>query len=621
VELGVPLDDTIRLITANSQPLKVRVSGKIIYDEDGTPMLNIIFIASSKKMQSYDDLLNYTTHAIYISDADTYEMLYLNRTGAKLFGQEGESYLGKKCYEVLYGYKSPCQFCKVEKMSDEKFLERDSYSAMLGKTFHLWGKLLKWENATAHVEYMEDVSEARRISNQNANLTKQLSMVIENIPSAMGLYRFDGSKVSLVTYNQAFFELMGYSEKNMNAAKNGDTMINIHPEDALTLMEKSKDGIFRSRTLKHTYRVFSDAKGQYIWVKLNGLVVPELDGTKLCYITYVDVSEERNALEKLGETSGLLQAALHSANVAVGEIEVENNRLIRLKSSRDSANSELIIENMPESVIEKGYIHQDSVEDFRELYRQMYRGENCQKDIMVTTKGRADAWWERIIFTPVFNSNGVFTKAISTSMDVSEQKKLEAIYKELETIRAETADGLMLNISKNKVDSMYSTSDVFISLNTGDVDDFLKNTLNNIPTAEKRREFLAIYTRPALLRAYSLGKTVLSLETLYNVGEKGKDVYRYSELNLRLTKHPYTGDIMGYAYLLDVHDRHTMQTVVDKIVSQDFSFIMLLDMEKNSTKLISGKMSVYKEQESNITYDQSIIKFFDKYVVEEDRER
>jgi putative nucleotidyltransferase with HDIG domain len=45
--------------------------------------------------------------AIYVSDPNTYEILYANRTIEKDFGYV----VGKRCYEVFQGLKSPCPFC------------------------------------------------------------------------------------------------------------------------------------------------------------------------------------------------------------------------------------------------------------------------------------------------------------------------------------------------------------------------------------------------------------------------------------------------------------------------------------------------------------------------------
>lgn len=49
---------------------------------------------------------------VAMSDPDTYNLVYLNKALRHDLGlTEDEDITGKKCYEVLEGAKSPCEFC------------------------------------------------------------------------------------------------------------------------------------------------------------------------------------------------------------------------------------------------------------------------------------------------------------------------------------------------------------------------------------------------------------------------------------------------------------------------------------------------------------------------------
>lgn len=45
---------------------------------------------------------------VYVADPDTYEILFAND---KFIGVFGVNAVGKNCYEVIHGLKSPCIFC------------------------------------------------------------------------------------------------------------------------------------------------------------------------------------------------------------------------------------------------------------------------------------------------------------------------------------------------------------------------------------------------------------------------------------------------------------------------------------------------------------------------------
>lgn len=52
---------------------------------------------------------------VYVSDPDTYEILYVNKPVEDVFGDV----IGKTCYEVFQGFDSPCSFCTNDRILGE----------------------------------------------------------------------------------------------------------------------------------------------------------------------------------------------------------------------------------------------------------------------------------------------------------------------------------------------------------------------------------------------------------------------------------------------------------------------------------------------------------------------
>ena len=56
----------------------------------------------------FQAIFDYLDHPVYISDPKTYEILYFNKKIEEIVsGIE----MGRKCYQVLQGFDSPCFFC------------------------------------------------------------------------------------------------------------------------------------------------------------------------------------------------------------------------------------------------------------------------------------------------------------------------------------------------------------------------------------------------------------------------------------------------------------------------------------------------------------------------------
>ena len=62
--------------------------------------------------------MNEISELIYISDPETYDLLFINESGRKAFGCD--SIEGKKCYKVLQGLDHPCPFCTNSRLKDNE---------------------------------------------------------------------------------------------------------------------------------------------------------------------------------------------------------------------------------------------------------------------------------------------------------------------------------------------------------------------------------------------------------------------------------------------------------------------------------------------------------------------
>ncbi|ABI39295.1 diguanylate cyclase [Shewanella sp. MR-4] len=71
--------------------------------------------ADTDHNQAIETILNSLDVLVYVSDLNTYDLLYLNSYGASVWGDAK----GKKCYQVLQSAQnSPCQFCTNPKLVD-----------------------------------------------------------------------------------------------------------------------------------------------------------------------------------------------------------------------------------------------------------------------------------------------------------------------------------------------------------------------------------------------------------------------------------------------------------------------------------------------------------------------
>lgn len=89
---------------------------------------------------------------IYISDVDTYELLYVNDTSCKTLKASRSNIIGKLCYEVIQGRTSPCPFCTNKRLRTDKSYEWEYFNPILGRIFMIKNRLINWNGHRARIE-------------------------------------------------------------------------------------------------------------------------------------------------------------------------------------------------------------------------------------------------------------------------------------------------------------------------------------------------------------------------------------------------------------------------------------------------------------------------------------
>lgn len=122
-------------------------------------------------------LLNEISKLVYVSDPETYELLFVNQTGCQTLHLE--NYKHKKCYEVLQGKTSPCEFCTNDRLCDDNFYTWEFTNPSIGRHFLLKDKIIQWHGKTARMEIAFDITE-RELQKQELKNMLDVQTLITN---------------------------------------------------------------------------------------------------------------------------------------------------------------------------------------------------------------------------------------------------------------------------------------------------------------------------------------------------------------------------------------------------------------------------------------------------------
>jgi PAS domain S-box-containing protein len=101
--------------------------------------------------------------SIYISDTDTFEILYANRAMQEKFGK---NFIGSTCYKELQGKDAPCDFCTNRLILKNKGVPYrwEFHNSMIGRDFLIVDRIIKWpDGRDVRFEIAIDITERKRI--------------------------------------------------------------------------------------------------------------------------------------------------------------------------------------------------------------------------------------------------------------------------------------------------------------------------------------------------------------------------------------------------------------------------------------------------------------------------
>lgn len=99
---------------------------------------------------------------VYITDPDTYEIIFMNKNFVDLVGEDAT---GKKCYKAFQALEEPCSFCTNEALfkSSNNIYKWEHHNKLLDKHFFITDQLIKWpDGRKVRFEIATDITEKKK---------------------------------------------------------------------------------------------------------------------------------------------------------------------------------------------------------------------------------------------------------------------------------------------------------------------------------------------------------------------------------------------------------------------------------------------------------------------------
>lgn len=314
---------------------------------------------------------------IFVSDPDTYEMYYMNEVGRKITGVY--DYRGRKCYEVVQGRTSPCEFCTNYKLVKNQFYVWGKENTHLKGYSILRERLIPWKGKMARLELAINISREK-----NELFGYRNSEILEN--TNLGLW--------MIYMNPETGQCAMFGDKVMTrllGAKGGLT-----PEEYyLHWYNRINDGYYQyvNMAMESIVQTGKIIQVEYTWdhpsrgdvmVRCMGVRVKDQNGM-ICVEGYHRVISD---LERPDFLPDSLKSEIFEYNEKRHAIYFHTKR-IRLAGEGQKE------ENFPECWIEEGIVHPHYEGKFRSMFENVQdKKESSSTEILLQNKQKIYKWFK-----------------------------------------------------------------------------------------------------------------------------------------------------------------------------------------------------------------------------------
>ncbi len=460
----------------DGEPVFVETNTNLIFDDQGNPEGVVgVFRDISDRLQADQELkysklqleavFNNLAASIYITDMDSYEILYTNDHMKKIFGKD---LTGKICWESIHdNQQGPCDFCANDKLIDADGNPKEPYiwelhNHKLNRWYGLHDQAIHWiDGRVVRMEIAFDITdrkqaETKLLLNQKqineihkigiiANSTLSLEVILQDIlkntlktvNASVGMIFLKDNATGCLSWGAS----IGLSQNFITAYKSQ----HIQPGEGLTgLIAQTGETIYIPKDSSHDPRIARSVIGEE---KLNSFIgVPiyaadEIVGVMNTLTRQPDVLSDHDV--SLCSTIGsLVGSAIRNAQLFT---ELENSKndykeseekyramMESMKNAAYICSPEFKIEYMNPAMIDR--VGADAIGEL--CYKIIYdRNKKCSWCVMdELNKGEEidyevidprDNSYHSVSNSPIFHADGNISK-LTIFHDITEIKNIEA---------------------------------------------------------------------------------------------------------------------------------------------------------------------------------------------------
>ncbi len=363
--------------------------------------------------------------------------------------------------------------------------------------------------------------------------------------------------LTLIFGNDGFYELIGYSPLQMKLQLGNRLIAMIYPEDvteilniiATSFQEGQKGFEFEKRIFKNS--------GETAWNLVKGNFVRKNNGQTILHCVAIDITDRKQMEQSLKMNEERFRIALKQTENEIFDYNIAEKTMVVSKDFAKRYDLPIVLKNVPHSLVDKGVIYEDDIQDFFNLYDQIASGIKCSSCSIQMRTQEGNYLWNKFVLTTLFDDAGSPVRAIGIIEDITAQREAEIAYLKEEQYRSamlsDAIADMEINVTKNILERYRGIWCEYEKLKQDcNFEEFIRGISDKMIYAEDRQRHIQLLSREHLMASYHRGiREVHSEHRRWN----GKDSFHWMVTTIHLLKDPISGDMKGVGYLKNIDQK------------------------------------------------------------------
>ena len=268
----------------------------------------------------------------------------------------------------------------------------------------------------------------RDLLHENTISDRMLSSIIGSV----ALYSYADGDLRLIRGNEAYRRLIVTLGEGVNGAEEGGSLLPfVHDEDRDALVAAAEETVRSCPDDGVEVVVRRMGTNGCHWHKMRLFHLNTTNGSATVYGSVTDVTERMEYMEALRKSEQRFEMTLEASGTVVFELDIPTRTARYSEFLQQAFGLAETVANAPEGFIEQGTVAEESIEDFRAIYRDLYAGAPRTSAVVRAIMGDGSRAWNRVTLLAMPNEAGAPVKAVGLVENVTRETEMDLLLKRL----------------------------------------------------------------------------------------------------------------------------------------------------------------------------------------------